>query len=133
MARSRPLGITLISLFFVFGSLMSGLAAAMLLFPGSVLESLWRLNPRAHAEFTALGIWAALLMTAVCAACATAAAGLWRGARWGCWTALAILSINLAGDTLNAFLAHDWRTLIGLPVGGVMIAYLWSKRRLFAS
>jgi hypothetical protein len=133
MARSRPLGITLVSLFFVFGTVMSGLAVAMLLFPGSALEPLWRLNPRAHTGFAAIGIWAVLLMTAVCAACATAAIGLWRGGRWGYWTALAILSVNLAGDTLNAFLAHDWRTLIGLPVGGVMIAYLWSKRRLFAS
>jgi uncharacterized membrane protein (DUF2068 family) len=129
--RSRPAGITALSLFFVFGTVMSGLAAVMLLFPGSVLEPLWRLNPQARAGFVTMGNWAVLLMALVCAACATAAIGLWRCARWGHWTALAILSINLAGDTLNALIAHDWRTLIGLPIGGVVIAYLFSKRRVF--
>ena len=110
--RGRPLGITAPSLFFVFGVAMSGLAAVMLLFPGSVLEPLWRLNPRAREGFANMGAWAALLMGMVCAACTTAALGLLRCARWGYWTALAILSINLVGDTLNVFcarLAHsDW-------------------------
>jgi len=37
---TRPIGIIALSLFFVFGSVMSGLAAVMLLSPGSVLEPL---------------------------------------------------------------------------------------------
>jgi hypothetical protein len=24
-------------------------------------------------------------------------------------------------------LRHDWRTLIGLPIGGAMLVYLWSE------
>jgi len=44
---SRPSGITALSTFFLFGTVISGLAAVMLLFPGSVLEPLWRLNPHA--------------------------------------------------------------------------------------
>jgi uncharacterized membrane protein (DUF2068 family) len=129
--RTPPAGVTALALFFVFGAVMSGLAAVMLLFPGSALEPLWRLNLRAHAAFAALGSWAVLLMFAVCAACATAALGLWRCTRWGYSTALAILSINLVGDTANAFIAHDWRALIGLPIGSLMIAYLVKSRRLF--
>jgi uncharacterized membrane protein (DUF2068 family) len=70
-------------------------------------------------------------MALVCIACTTAALGLWRGTRWGYWTALAILSINLVGDTTNAFVARDWRTLIGLPIAGLMMAYLVSQRRGF--
>lgn len=131
--RGRPLGIGALSLFFAFGVAMSGLAAFMLLFPGSVLEPLWRLNPRARDGFAAMGAWAVLLMGIVCVACATAALGLWRGTRWGYWTALAILSVNLAGDTLNVVIAHDWRTLIGLPIGGAMIAYLVSMRHWFSA
>ena len=123
----------MMALFFVFGALMSGLAAVMLLFPGSVLEPLWRLNPHAREGFATMGRWAVLLMAVVCTACATAAIGLWRGARWGYWTALAILSANLVGDTVNAFIGRDWRTLIGLPIGGVMIVYLLSQRRMFVA
>ena len=107
---------------------MSALAALMLLFPGSVLESLWQLNPRAKEGFAALGTWAVLLMASVCSACAAAAVGLWRCARWGYWMALLILSINLLGDTINAIVLRDWRTIIGLPIGGLMIIYLVRTR-----
>lgn len=130
---SRSPGIAALSLFFVFGTIMSALAAMMLLFPGSLLEPLWRLNPRAREGFAALGLWAVLLMALVCVACTTAAIGLRRRKRWGYRTALAILSINLTGDVANVVIAHDWRTLIGLPIGGAMIAYLVTKRKLFVS
>ena len=128
----RSPGITALALFFAFGAIMSGLTAVMLLFPGSWLEPLWRLNPRARDGFAALGPWAVLLMAVVCIACATAALGLRGCKRWGYWAALTILSINLIGDTANAVIAHDWRTLIGLPIGGAMIAYLLTKRGAFS-
>ena len=127
----RPAGITALGVFFIFGTVMSGMAGLMLLFPGSVLEPVWRLNPRAHEGFAAIGIWSILLMTAVCLACATAAIGLLTCRRWGYRTALAILSFNLTGDTISAIIAHDWRTLIGLPIGGTMLLYLISKRSIF--
>jgi hypothetical protein len=127
----RPGGVTALSLFFVFGATMSGLTAFLLSFPGTFLDAAWQLNPRAHEGFASMGGWAVVLMIAVCAACTTAAIGLWRCERWGYLTAVTVLAINLAGDTLNAFVAHDWRTLIGLPVGGVMIAYLVTRRRRF--
>jgi len=129
--RRRPAGITFLAGFFLFGTIMSGLTAVMLSFPGSFLEPLWRLNPRAREGFVAMGGSAILLMVLVCAACASAALGLWRCARWGLWTAVAILGINLAGDTANAFVLRDWRTLIGLPIGGAMLAYLIRQRRVF--
>lgn len=110
---------------------MASLTVVMLLFPGSILEPLWRLNPRAHEGFATLGAWAVVLMLVVATACASAALGLWRRARWGYISAIVILSINLLGDTMNAVITHDWRTLIGLPIGGAMIMYLVSKRRAF--
>ena len=129
--RSRPHGITALSFFFLFGAVMSGLAAVMLLFPGSILEPLWRLNPRAHEGFAAMGWRAVILMAVVCVACGTTALGLRRRKRWGYWTALAILAINLAGDTANAAIAHDWRSLLGLPIGAAMMMYLFIKRNAF--
>jgi len=51
-------------------------------------------------------------------------------ARWGVSLALGILAVNLVGDLLNAFLRHDLRTLIGLPIGGAMIAYLLMRGRV---
>ena len=111
---------------------MSGLAAMMLLFPNSPLAPLWQLNPRARDGFAAMGLGAVLLMGVVCVACAIAATGLFRSKRWGYALALLILSVNLAGDAVNVLLLRDWRASIGIPVGGLMILYLVSRRKSFA-
>ena len=124
-----PLGIKLLAAFFAFGAAMCLLTTVMLLFPGSELDSLWRLNPDAQVAFQKIGKLSILLMLIVGAACASAAIGLARRARWGIPVALVILTFNLAGDALNALVRHDLRTLIGLPIGGAMIAYLLSVRR----
>ena len=124
MKRRSPLGIKLLTIFFAFGACMCALTIGLLLFPGSALDSLWRLNPDAHAAFQSLGKMSILLMLIVGVACALSAIGLARGARWGRWLALIILAVNLVGDLANAITRHDFRTLIGLPISGAMIAYL---------
>ena len=128
MPRSRPAGVTALSLFFGAGALVSGISAVALAFPGSSLEPMWRLNPEARMAFAQLGPWAVVLMLAVMAACAGAASGLWTGRRWGCWLAAGLLVVNLGGDLLNAVVRGDRRTLIGLPIGGLMLGYLLSRR-----
>jgi hypothetical protein len=120
------------SLFFSFGALMSGLAAFLLAFPGTALDAAWRLNLKGHANLVGSGVWVVLLMLVVCAACVTAAVGLWRCARFGFGAAVAVLSINLAGDIANALVGHDWRTLIGVPVSGSMIVYLVKNHRVLS-
>ena len=42
--------------------------------------------------------------------------------------AVTLLAVNLVGDTLGAVLLRDWRTLIGLPIGAAMLAYLLTDR-----
>ena len=118
-------------MFFTFGALMSGLAGLMLAFPGTPLDALWRINPRGHAGFAAMGWSAVLLMIVVSASCAIVAFGLWHGRRIGLWGAVWLLVLNLAGDCANAVIFRDWRTLIGLPVGGAMLVYLLTQRRFF--
>src|SRR5262249_488738 len=107
--RRRPTAIALLSLFFVLGTFASGLTVVMLLLPGSSLDLLWRLNPRAHQAFADMGPNAVFVMSMVCWSCAVAAVGLWRCRLWGFWTAICLLSINLLGDTINSFFVRDWR------------------------
>ncbi|HEX8678908.1 MAG TPA: hypothetical protein VF683_03040, partial [Chthoniobacterales bacterium] len=78
--------------------------------------------------------WAFILMAVVGLACAFAAAGLATRKPWGRTLAITVLSINLLGDTTNAVLRQDYRTLIGLPIAGAILAYLFSAnvRRIFA-
>lgn len=126
--RPRPLGITLLVIFFAAGALICLVTMLALAFPGGVLEPIWRLKPDARMQFQQIGNWSIALMAAVGAACASAAVGLARNAEWGRRLAIAILTVNLIGDTLNAILRHDPRTLIGLPIGGLMIWYLLKRR-----
>jgi hypothetical protein len=110
--------------FFAFGATMSALTSGLLLFPGTALDSLWRLNPDAHLAFQSIGSWSIVLMVTVGTACFLAAIGLWQAALRGTRLALIILSVNMMGDLINALFRHDYRALIGLPIGAVMIFYL---------
>jgi len=125
-----PLGIKLLSAFFAFGAGVCLLTIIALSFPDGMLDPIWRLNPEAHAQFQKIGRLSILLMFMVGSACASAAIGLATRARWGRPLALGILIVNLIGDLLNAILRHDLRTLIGLPIGGAIIAYLLMRARV---
>ena len=109
---------------------MSLLAALALLLPNSALHNVWRLNPQAHAGLAALGGWAIALMFVVGIACGLSAVGLWRGAGWGRAVALTVLAVNLLGDAGNALVRGDLRTLIGVPIGAALFAYLLLNRRV---
>src|SRR5262249_32595355 len=67
---------------------------------------------------------AILLMFILAVACTITAIGLWCGTQWGTRLAIVILALNLIGELFNGLLLHDYRALIGLPIGGAMIAYL---------
>ena len=95
-----------------------------------MLEPIWRLKPEARADFQSMGRFAFLLMSVVGSACALAAIGLTKRALWGWRLAIAVLTVNLLGYATTAVLRHDYRTLIGLPIGGAMILYLWRIKRL---
>jgi len=41
--------------------------------------------------------------------------------------AIALIAINLVGDTISAVSRHDLRTLAGMPIGAAMIAYLCNR------
>ncbi len=123
------MGITLLIIFFAAGAVICFVTMFALVFPGGFLESIWRLKPEARVEFQQIGIWSIALMGVVGAACGLAAIGLAKHAEWGRRLAIGILTVNLVGDTLNAILRRDPITLIGLPIGGLMIWYLIRKGR----
>jgi hypothetical protein len=100
-----------------------------LAFPGSYLESIWRSKPEARNQFEEIGRGVSIVLMAVIGiACGLAAVGLAQAAKWGRLLAIGILTANLVGDSVNALLRHDPKTLIGLPIGGLMIWYLSRAR-----
>ena len=125
--QNRSVGVVLLSAFFAFGALMAVLSAFALLVPGGWREQLWRLNPAAHEGFLNMGRLSIALMSVVAAVCAAAATGLWTRARWGLRLAIGLLGVNMIADATSAFIRHDFRTLIGVPIGIALLAYLSTK------
>jgi uncharacterized membrane protein (DUF2068 family) len=132
---NRPVGVTLLGVFFALGTIPSLASAIALAYPGAWADAMWRIKPEAKLQFAELGRPAIPLMCFVAVACLLSAIGLWTDKKWGQRLATALLSVNLIGDTLNALLRQDWRTMIGLPIGGAMLVYLWSRtaQRWFSS
>ena len=116
-------------IFFAAGALICFVTTLALAFPGGFLEPIWQLKPEARLDFQQMGNWSIALMALVGTVCGLAAVGLARNVEWGRRLAIGILIVNLVGDTLNAILRHDPITLIGLPIGGLMIYYLVRKGR----
>jgi hypothetical protein len=124
-SRRQPIGRILLVIFFAAGALICLVTMLALLFPGTFLEQIWRLKPDARVKFLEISRGASIaLMTVVGAACGLSAIGLARNAHWGRRLAIAVLTINLVGDSLNAWLRQDPKTLIGLPIAALMVWYL---------
>jgi hypothetical protein len=124
----RPLGVTVVSVFAALGTVPSIATALALAYPGQWADAVWRLKPEARTDFARLGPWAIVLMGVVAVGCAATAFGLWNRRGWGHRLAIIGLAINMLGDTTNALVRGDWRTLIGLPIGGAIVACLLSHR-----
>lgn len=134
VAEPRPLGVAVLTVFCVVATVIALSSAVSLLWPGGPLEPMWRLNPPARAGFASMGPWAIVLLGTVAIASAFSAVGLWRGREWGRRVVVAGIALNALADLTNAVVQHDARTLIGVPVAAVVIAYLCSRpvRRYFA-
>jgi uncharacterized membrane protein (DUF2068 family) len=128
MSKARPFGVIALVILFAIGTCASFISAVSLMFPGSFLESIWHLNPNARAGFTRIGSAAIVLMITVCIACIFTAIGLWRGRRWGYWLAVVMLVVNLCGDVINVITGTEPRAIIGIPIVGVILTYLFRKR-----
>ena len=128
--KRRSLGTILLIIFFAAGALICLIILLALAFPGSFLEIIWQLKPNARVQFLEIGRGASIaLMATVGAACGLSAIGLARDAEWGRQLAIVVLSVNIIGDLLNALLRQDPKTLIGLPIGGLLLWFLLRARR----
>src|SRR5438270_11788397 len=116
MKGETPIGLKLLALFFAFGACMCALTIGLLLFPGSALDSLWRLNPEAHSMFQSIGWPSILLMASVGIACALTAIGLARNAKWARWLGILILAANLLGALTHTFVPPELTTPCRLPI-----------------
>jgi hypothetical protein len=132
-SEGTPRGFRAVSAFLFFGTLMATLAAFLLAFPGTALDRLWTLNPRAHAELAPFGSTIAIAFLILALLLATAAIGWLRRRYWGWLLAVIIFVIQGLGDFANILLGDFLRGVIGFVVASAILAYLLqsSIRRCF--
>jgi hypothetical protein len=124
--HGRPRTVFAFAAFFLAGSAIACISAFAIAFPGTFLDAMWQLNPRARQGFASMGSPAVLLMVVVSASCFAAAFGFWTGRRWGYFAGIALLLVNLIGDGANVLLGTEPRAAIGIPI---VLILLWLLSR----
>src|SRR5438093_8621138 len=85
-SRRRSTGRVLLAIFFAAGAFICLVMMLALAFPGSFLESIWRLKPKARVQLEEIARAVSIvLMPATGPACAVAAVGLAQAAKNDGW------------------------------------------------
>lgn len=116
------------AVFLVFGSTMATLAGITLLFPGSFLDPVWRLNPEAGEQLRQLGRGIGIAFLGLGAAMVATAIGWIRRRFWGWALAAIIIASQVLGDLVNALRGEFLKGAIGVAIAGALLVYLLRPR-----
>jgi len=121
---TSPRGLTAMGIFLIFGACVASLAGLTLAFPGTAIDHIWILNPRAHQQLAPLGKEVGILFLLLAVALANAAAGRFKRRIWGWRLAVALIATQIAGDLVNAFSGHLIEGGIGVVIASALLVYL---------
>jgi hypothetical protein len=121
-------GLTAMAVFLVFGATMATLAGITLLFPGSFLDPIWRLNPEAGEQLHQLGRGIGIAFLGLGAAMVAAAIGWIKRRFWGWALAVIIIASQVLGDLVNALRGEFLKGAVGVAVAGALLIYLLQPR-----
>ena len=122
-AFASPL-LTAIGIFLLFGAAMALLAGIGLVRPGTALDHLWALNPRAHKQLAPLGRTAGTLFLLLSAALGIAGTGWLRRRKWGWNLAVTIIATQVLGDLVNTLRGQVVQGSVGVMVAGALLLYM---------
>ena len=111
----KPPSVTRVTSVILFGSTIIALAGGLsLLWPGTILDMLWQLNPVAQTEFASGGRLSGLLLVCLGMMSSLAGVGLLKGKTWAWWLTLLGL-VAVGAVNLIRLLAGDPGELFGTP------------------
>jgi hypothetical protein len=113
-----------IGVFWLFGAVTACLAGITLGWPGTVLDRIWVLNPRAYHELAPFGRRVDILFLVLALALALAGMGWLQRKVWGWWLAVILLCTQTLGNLVNLFMGHSVEGGVGLAIAGALLVYL---------
>jgi hypothetical protein len=125
---ATPPGLIAFGVLFYFAASMAVLAAFLLFWPGTPLDKLWAINPRAHTDLSSLGKWVSIefLLLAVFA---VYTAVLWFRRRRLAWRlAVLTMSVEVLGNLINIFRGDLLRGIAGIAIAALLLAYLLNSK-----
>lgn len=123
-ADAAPRGVRAFGAFLLIGGGIASLAGATLVLPGTTLDRVWDLNPRAYQELAPFGRSAGILFLTLGVTLFVAGFGWFRRRLWGWRLAVLIIAAQVAGDLINAFLGHFVEGGVGVVIAGALLFYL---------
>jgi len=115
---------TIFGVFLVFGGVMAFLAGATLVWPGTRLDRIWILNPRAYRELAPFGKAVGIPFLLLSVALAVAAMGWFSRRLWGWRLTVTIIATQVLGDLFNVFRGHVVEGGIGAAIAGAVLLYI---------
>src|SRR5262249_38973993 len=121
IGKQPPLVTRVISVMAFASTIIALVAGLSLLWPGTILDILWKLNPTAQTEFLLGGRLVGLLLLCLGAVTTVTGVGLVKGKGWAWWLAFLLL-VAVGAINLTRLLAGDPGEVIGTPL---TLALLW--------
>ncbi len=124
ISRRSPRGVIAMGIFLLFAAAMALLAGITLASPGTVLDRMWTINPRAYKQLAPLGRSVGILFSVLSVGLGAAGIGWFRRRKWGWVLAVSIISIQILGDVVNALRGQVIEGSVGIVLAGALLLYM---------
>jgi|SRR5229473_3901446 len=126
--RKLTPGVIAVGVFLFFGATMAALAGTTLVFPGTILDQAWALNPTAYRQLAPLGRIVGLLFLLLSGSMAFVGTGWFRRRYWGWRLAVLLIATQVLGDIVSVLRGDFVRGGIGFAIAGLLLLYLLSAK-----
>ncbi|HEY2823579.1 MAG TPA: hypothetical protein VGJ06_21215 [Candidatus Acidoferrum sp.] len=121
-------GLTAMGCFLLFGAVTATVAGVTLAWPGTNIDRIWDLNPRAYKELAPFGRMVGIPFLLLGATLGVGCLGWLQRRVWGWWLAVIVIGVQVLGDVFNIFLGRISDGAVGVAIAGALFLYLLSPR-----